>query len=141
MAQQPRYDETDSFASAADEFLGGILPGFFPDFFEKERGKGKELFLELILTPREAAEGGLFPITVPLIAACPQCKTEGIWEDFFCPVCRGSGRVRTKQQFSLSIPPHVQDGVHIRLPLDDIGRPAVFLNVTVAIERFSEAFW
>ena len=61
------FHEIDSFASAIDEFLEGALPGFFPDFFEKGRGKGKDLFLEIVLTTREANEGGLFPMEITVI--------------------------------------------------------------------------
>lgn len=135
------YNEMDFFGSAVDEFLGGLMPGFFPDFFEKGRGKGKELFLEVILTPHEAAEGGLFPITVPVIAPCPQCRKAGSWEDFFCPMCRGKGRINAEQEFSLSIPPHVKQGTKIRLPLEDIGLRDVYINVTVIIEHYSEELW
>jgi molecular chaperone DnaJ len=139
--QSPAYNEVDSFTSVVDEFFGGFLPGFFPDFFEKERSKGKELFLEVILTPHEASEGGLFPIAVPVIAPCPQCSRSGFREDFFCPVCGGNGRVRSEQEFSLSIPPHVKHGTQIRLSLEDIGLRNVSINITVIIDSFSEKLW
>jgi molecular chaperone DnaJ len=128
------FDEIDDFFSSVDEFYSGFLPGFF------HRGlrRGKSLYLELILTPREASQGGLFPITVPVVEACPRCRKAGLWEEFFCPVCRGYGRVRSKREFSLSVPPRVSHGAEIRLSMEDIGLRDVELHVTVLIDRSLE---
>lgn len=139
--QPPTYNRMNSYTSAVDEFLGGFMPGFFQDFFEKGRGKGKDLFLEVILTSSEATNGGLFPINIPVIEPCPQCSRVEFWEDIFCPVCRGKGGISSEHKFSLSIPPHVKHGTQIRLSLEDIGLRNVFINVTVLIDRFSEMLW
>jgi DnaJ-class molecular chaperone len=125
-----RFDEIDIFFSSVDEFFSGFLPGFF-DIGLSSR---KSLFLELILSPREASEGGLFPITVPVIVPCPKCSKGGIWEEFFCPVCRGNGRIRSKREFSLSVPPQVSHGTKIRLSMENIGLRGVELKVTVLID-------
>jgi DnaJ-class molecular chaperone len=101
-------------------------------------GSGKSLYLELILTPREASQGGLFPITVPIVEDCPRCSKTGLWEEFFCPVCSGYGRVRSKREFSLSKPPGVSHGAEIRLSMEDIGLRGVALHVTVLIDRSLE---
>jgi DnaJ-class molecular chaperone len=127
--------DTDRFTSAADEFFAGFIPGFLPDFFEKGRGRGKDLYLEVILSPREAQDGGLFPVRVPVFEPCPRCGKSGIWEDFFCPVCSGTGRIPANREFSLSIPPHVRHGTEIRLSLEDIGLPEVSVHVTVLIDH------
>ena len=77
------------FSSATDDFFEGFLPGFFD--VDKGRIRGKDLYFEAILSPGEAVEGGLFPITVPVIEPCPKCGKTGAWENFFCPVCSGYG--------------------------------------------------
>lgn len=128
------FDQMGDFFSSVDEFYSGFLPGFFHRGF----GRGKSLYLELILTPREASEGGLFPITVPVVEDCPRCSKEGLWEEFFCPVCRGYGRVRSKREFSLSVPPRVSHGMEISLSMEDIGLRGVELHVTVLIDRSLE---
>jgi molecular chaperone DnaJ len=134
-------EDLDPLVSLTDEFFGGFVPGFLPDFFEKEHGRGKDLFLDLVLTPQEAFQGGLFPITVPVIEPCPRCERTGMWEDFYCPVCMGSGRMRGRREFSLSIPPHVPHGTHVRLPLSDIGLAGVYLDITVLIEPYLGPDW
>jgi len=128
------FDQMDDFFSSVDEFYSGFLPGFFHKRLRRE----KSLYLELILTPREASQGGLFPITVPVVEDCPRCSRVGLWEEFFCPVCRGYGRVRSKREFSLSVPPRVSHGTEIKLSMEDIGLRDVDLHVTVIIDRSLE---
>jgi DnaJ-class molecular chaperone len=65
---------------------------------------------------------------------CPRCLRRGWWEDFFCPVCYGNGRVRSQRAFSLTIPPEVRQGTQVRLSLEDIGLKDVFLTVLVTID-------
>ena len=126
------------FSSATDNFFEGFLPGFFD--LEKGTIRGKYLYFEAVLSPREASEGGLFPITVPVMEPCPRCSKSGIWDDFFCPVCEGYGRVQSEKSFSLSIPPHVRHGAEIRLSMDDIGLRDVYLNVIVNIDPYLEEY-
>jgi DnaJ-class molecular chaperone len=128
------FDQVNDFFSSVDEFYEGFLPGFF----HRGLGREKSLYLELILTPREASQGGLFPIEVPVLEDCPGCSKAGIWEEFFCPVCRGYGRVRSKREFSLSVPPRVSHGAEIRLSMEDIGLREVQLHVTVFIDKSLE---
>lgn len=125
-----RFDELDGFSSPVDDFLSGFLPGFF----DRERRVQKDLYLDLVLSPREAADGGLYPVTVPVIEPCPGCMQSGFWEDFFCPRCRGYGRIRTQREFSLSVPPHVTHGTEITLSLEDIGLQGSALIITVVID-------
>ena len=128
------FDEMEGlFSSFTDDFFEGFLPGFFDT--DKGRMRTKDLYFEAILSPNEAAEGGLFPVTVPVIEPCSRCSRTGFWRDFFCPVCSGYGRVRSEREFSLSMPPHVRHGTKIRLSLEDIGLQGVYLHVLVHIAR------
>jgi DnaJ-class molecular chaperone len=128
--------DMERFFSRADDFFEGFLPGFFD--VEKGRIRDKDLYFEAILSPQEAVEGGLFPITVPVIDPCPRCGRTGFWEDFFCPVCSGYGRVQSEREFSLSIPPRVRHGTEIRLSMEDIGMRDTYLHVRVLIDPYLE---
>jgi len=129
-------DDMERFFSRTDEFFEGFLPGFFD--LEKGTIRHKDLYFEAILSPREAVEGGLFPITVPVIEPCPRCGRTGFWEDFFCPVCSGYGRVQSEREFSLSIPSNVRHGTEIRLSMEDIGMRDTHLHVRVLIDPYLE---
>lgn len=127
------FDRMERLYSAlTDDFFEGFMPGFLD--LHRDRVQAKDLYFEAILSPREAAEGGLFPVSVPLMEPCPRCYKTGIWEDFFCPVCAGYGRVKTEKSFSLSIPPNVRHGAEIRLSMEDIGLQDVYLNIMVFID-------
>jgi DnaJ-class molecular chaperone len=132
------FDEIENaFSTSTDDFFEGFLPGLFDS--EKNRIRDKDLFYEAILSPREAESGGLFPITVPLFEPCPRCRKNGFYEDFFCPLCLGYGRVHSEREFSLSIPPHVKHGTKIEISLEDIGLRNVYLNIVVLIDPLLEA--
>lgn len=122
----------DVFHSPADDFFEGFLPGFFD--LDKRGISGKDLYFEAILSPKEAATGGLYPITIPVLEPCPGCRKSGFFETFFCPTCNGYGRVRSEREFSLSMPPNVAHGTEIKLSLEDIGLKNVYLNVVVYID-------
>ena len=124
------FDEVEDLFTPVDDFFAGFLPGFF----ERPRQREKGLYFEVILTPTEATEGGLFPITVPVIEPCPRCSKTGIWKNFFCPTCHGYGRIRSEREFSLSIPPHVKHGTEIRLSMEDIGLRDCYANITVYVD-------
>jgi len=127
------FDEQERlFSSITDAFFGGFLPGFFD--MDKGRMRTKDLYYEAILSPAEAAEGGLFPVKVPVLEPCPRCSRSGFFEAFLCPVCSGCGRVSFERQFSLSIPAHVKHGTKIRLSMEDIGLRGVYLHVHVLID-------
>ncbi|MBN2034384.1 MAG: DnaJ domain-containing protein [Deltaproteobacteria bacterium] len=127
-----QFEGLERLLSRTDDFFSGFLPGFCD--VEKGKIREKDLYFEAILTPREAAEGGLYPVTVPVLEICPRCSTGGIWKDVFCPVCRGYGRIWSERGFSLSIPPGVRHGTEITLCMEDIGLKNTYLNIVVHIE-------
>ncbi len=112
------YNRMDEFYSSVDEFFSGFVPGFF----ERSLGTGKNLYVEVILSPMEASNGCVAPITVNVVEPCSCCSKTGIREDFFCPVCLGNGRIQSEREFSLVIPPRVNDGTEVRVSMEDNGR-------------------
>jgi len=132
-ARTSRLNQMEStFSSFVDDFLEGFLPGFFHR--DHQRSTGKDLYFEAILSPEEAASGGLYPVRIPVLEPCPGCRKSGLLDNFFCPVCNGYGRIRAEKEFSLSIPPNVKHGSEIRLSLEDIGLKNEYLTVAVYVD-------
>jgi DnaJ-class molecular chaperone len=132
------FDGMEDFFSHADEFFSGFVPGLL----DRGVGREKDLYYEVILSPGEASQGGLFPLTVPVIEDCPKCSKTGYWVEFFCSVCYGHGRVRSEREFSVSIPPNVKNGTEVCLSLEDIGLKDAYINIVVFVDpNIEEHFW
>jgi molecular chaperone DnaJ len=117
--------------SGADDFFGGWIPGFFNA--GRMASRRKDLYVELILSPEEAVTGGLFTLEVPVCETCPRCGGSGWHGMLACPACRG--RSVRYPEVQLSVPPHVSDGIRVRLSLEDVGLRDVILNVLVSVRH------
>jgi len=93
-----------------------------------------DFFFEVVLTPAEAAGGGVFTIHLPMAERCPGCGAGR--ERRFCPVCGGSGLLRLEREIGLSIPPGTRHGTEatLRLVGTDRGRRQVHVRVLVDTE-------
>jgi molecular chaperone DnaJ len=99
------------------------------------RGRiNRELAVEMILSPSEARHGGLFPLAFPGVEPCAHCNQSGFQYPFICPNCRGRGYFRSVRRFSVSVPPHTQNGTEVILPLDDIGMRGVHLYIRIRVD-------
>ena len=127
-------DEIFRSESSLDDFFGGFVPGFFSG---TERGaRHKDLYYEVILSVKEAREGGLFPIKVPVVETCPHCEVSPFETDFFCPACNGYGFLEIEKEFAISIPPRTSDHTEVTLSLEDIGLKDVNLYLTITIDPY-----
>ena len=127
-------DMESGLSTKTDDFFEGFVPGFF----DKDKGslREKDLFFDAILTPEEAAAGGLYPIVVPVMAPCPVCSGTGFWEGLYCPSCEGIGRIAAERKFALGIPPNVTDGTEISLSLEGIGLKESHLHIKIHIADY-----
>jgi len=123
--------EAEELFSTVDEFFHGWVPGFFRR--GRQVSRQKNLYVELILTPDEARQGGLFPLKVPVEQPCTECQGQGYINDLTCPVCHTYGQVVGYHDIEVSAPPNVTDGTEARLSLEDIGLNGVDLIVLVSV--------
>lgn len=122
------------FTTGTDDFFEGFIQGLY----EEDKGKitEKDLYFEAILSPDEAVSGGLYPLAVPVMINCPICSKSGLWEGLFCPLCDGFGKIQSKKEFSLSIPPNVRHGTEISISLEGIGLKDSYLHLKVSIADY-----
>jgi molecular chaperone DnaJ len=130
-ARSPFQSMTDGLWSAVDEFFEGFVPGFITT--GRTASRRKDLYVEVILEPDEAARGGLFPLEIPVREPCDNCAGRGYVGAFLCPSCRGNGTVKGRREVEISMPAGVTDGTTARLSLEDIGLSGVDLNVLVSV--------
>jgi molecular chaperone DnaJ len=93
----------------------------------------RDLYVELKLSPRQAREGGLVPVVLPVTQPCPACAASGLWQRLLCLRCAGTGRVHSELKFSISIPPRTANGTTVSLSMEDIGLKDVGLHVAVRV--------
>ena len=112
------------------ESLVADLGRFFSEGFPNTPGNGQDnREVEILLSSREAAVGGVLPLQVPVMTPCYVCRGEGECFPFACRVCRGEGCLPAQRTVELDIPPGIADGSVINLCLDDPvgGRPCQLL--------------
>lgn len=93
-----------------------------------------DVLLEIVLSRREAADGGRFPISIPVTAACSHCRGRGWRWVGICPACSGAGIRRYDHQFDLQVPPNVTNFAEARLSLAKTGLPGVNLWLRIRVE-------
>jgi DnaJ-class molecular chaperone len=85
---------------------------------------------EILLTPREASEGGVLSLDVPMSATCPSCEGTGGFV-FDCGRCGGEGKIERRFPVPLRIPPGVREGTVFQVAVDDPGVLSVLLTVHI----------
>ena len=81
----------------------------------------RELKFVVMLTPNQARHGGSLKITVPTQWACPTCRGLGPVVRYGCPRCASAGEISGELPISVSIPPGIESGQRIRIPLGRFG--------------------
>jgi molecular chaperone DnaJ len=81
----------------------------------------EDLNLEVILSPDEAAQGGMAPIGVPTFHPCPLCGGSGRDSLFLCSYCRGQPMIEEEQTINVRIPAMVRDGTILEIPIRGLG--------------------
>ena len=125
-----RYDETlsqgerDKFQSLAWSFVRSPAAGDL-----RRPIRPGSLSGEILLTPKEAAAGGVLSLDVPISATCPSCEGTGGFV-FDCGRCGGEGKIERRLPVPLRIPVRVARrhgvpgrGGRPRRPLDPPHRP------------------
>jgi DnaJ-class molecular chaperone len=121
----------ERFHSFIDDFFEVFVSGFYEDGLTKE----KELYLELILSPQEARQSGVFPIDIPVVESCGECHGSGDWFHAICPACSGYGKIKGSRALILHVPSGVGHGSQARVSLEGIGLNNVFLIVDISIAQ------
>lgn len=71
----------------------------------------------LQLSPRQAREGTVIPLAVPMRCTCTHCGGQGETRSGICTFCAGRGTEVRRQDIRVSVPPGVCDGDRFHLSL------------------------
>jgi molecular chaperone DnaJ len=97
------------------------------EFLPERRSIMREV--EIILSPREASQGGSLRLAVPATVTCANCRGRG-WEgNFICSACGGSGSLRVDKPITIDYPAGIKNNSSLRISPDRLGIPEVSLQV------------
>lgn len=125
------WNEIRAQRSILDAFFEGFVPGFYRNF--PSRSGNKDLYMEIVLSQEEAQQGGVFPVTVPVIEPCPECSQDRWWYGQYCQTCRGYEVVKAIREFNLTIPPNTRHGMTAEVSMAGIGLKGVNLFIDVHV--------
>jgi hypothetical protein len=103
------------------------------DAFLGERVDGDLLRTEVSLSQREAFDGLVVSVQVPVRVTCLHCGGRGETWTEVCNLCRGTGHAVCRHPVRVSVPPRVADGACFRFRLRSRDAASVRVEVRVAI--------
>jgi molecular chaperone DnaJ len=109
------FDWVDSSAGFRD-----FWSDFFSDFFPGHEESRKRHFVEILLTPEEARNGGEIPWDVPYSAPCSRCHGRGRVGGLVCGRCRGQGYEMLQKRAALVFPSGARDGSKMKISLGEV---------------------
>lgn len=103
------------------------------DAFFGERRDADVLRAELSLSQREAVDGLVVPLEIPVRATCPNCGGRGeTWAEP-CALCDGRGESSFQYPVSVTVPAGVADGARFRFRVTSPDASPVRVEIRVAI--------
>jgi len=96
-----------------------------------ERVEG--LTVEVLLSPAEAARGGVASLGVPVFSPCPVCGGSGREWLFPCTYCREQRMVEEEETVRIPIPPMLREGTILEVPLHGLGIHNFYLRLYLRI--------
>jgi len=94
---------------------------------------GDVLRAEVSLSQREAQDGLVVSLQIPLRVTCPHCGGRGETWTEPCDLCRGSGQSTVEHPLRLTLPPRVANGARFRFRLKSPDATSVRIEVRVGI--------
>ena len=95
--------------------------------------RAESLTLDVALSPAEAFYGCTVPVGVPVFAACSECGGTGQVFLFRCLECAGSGLSEEQRELDVHVPPRVQPGTVLDVPIDMFGINNLYLRLHFSI--------
>ena len=103
------------------------------DAFLGEDVDGDLLRTEVSLSQREAQDGLVVSLEIPVRITCPHCGGRGETWTEPCDLCSGSGHSTFDQPLRLTLPPRVADGACFRFRVKSPDATSVRVEVRVGI--------
>jgi molecular chaperone DnaJ len=114
-----------------DEVLAHVLSNFTGR--APKSHPTKELNIEIVLTPRQAEQGGRIAVAVPVARVCTYCGGTGRSGFLQCDHCTGHGTTWEKAQVDVHIPRYAREGATVETSLSHLGIRNMWLKTHIRI--------
>ena len=105
------------------------------DAFLGEHDNVEVVCADVSLSRREASDGLVVPLEVPLRATCPDCGGRGETWTEPCRACCGTGHRLMHHSLQLSVPPGVSHGARFRFRINSPHAAPVRVEVRVTVKE------
>ena len=119
---RPSFDAL--YARLLQNFIGRGTP---------KAARLESLHVEVQLSPYEALQGVIVPVSIPGFVHCTDCRGSGRDWHAQCLSCQGQGMVETEDTVHVPIPPRVREGTLVEVPLPGLGMHHVFLCLHIRV--------
>jgi len=120
------------FPSLFDSLFDRMLTSFVEDrHFASHGVRLRDMTVEIVLTPEQAARGGNVRLSVPVHIHCPSCQGEGGTAFHNCWRCNGSGYLTGERTMLISYPAGIDQNHAMRIPIGS----ERYLTAVFAIEE------
>jgi hypothetical protein len=89
--------------------------------------------VHVILSPDEAARGGIATVAIPAFSFCAPCGGVGYENGLACAACDGQGVLEDEETVRLRIPAMVEDFRCFELPAQGLGLHNCYLRVYIRV--------
>ena len=89
--------------------------------------------IQVILSPEEAARGGVAQIRMPVFYPCPTCGGSGQDWLFSCPSCEGQKMIEEEESVRVQIPSMVSDYTQVEVSVRGLGLHNLYLRLSIRV--------
>jgi DnaJ-class molecular chaperone len=126
------FEDFQSVVPSREEFLHRWRQNFDAAHSAKSQPP-REMKVDVVLTPEQAAGGGALPIEFPVARICPRCDGTGSTGFYRCDQCDGHGLEWRRERIDVLLPRPVRDGMVISASLAEMGVRNFYLRVRVCV--------
>lgn len=115
-----------------EEMLERVLRNFTRTAVPREE-PAQSFNVQVVLSPNEAARGGMALIRVPVLYPCPTCGGSGQDGLFSCFPCQGQGMLEEEETIRVQIPSMVGDYTLVEVPVRGLGLHNLYLRLYIRV--------
>jgi DnaJ-class molecular chaperone len=115
-----------------EQLVGQVLRNFTQSGASPEEPM-QSFTMQVILSPEEAASGGVAQIRVPVFYPCPACGGSGQDWLFSCSSCDGQRMIEEEERVRIQISPMVRDYTLIEVPVRGLGLHNLYLRLYIRV--------